>query len=421
MKRICGISLQKLSLLLVGLGMVIVAGCTQLQAIDSAAEDDQPAVEEVAKAPDNASQSAVEPAGQDEALAADVELLPAETPPFSTGGWTTDFSRRTVEWTEILSGGPPKDGIPAIDSPTFEPAQDARERIAEQEPVIVLEHNGEVKAYPLSILIWHEIVNDTVGGKPVAVTFCPLCNASIVFDSTFDGQVLDFGTTGRLRNSDLIMYDRQTETWWQQFTGEGIVGQYAGHQLQFLPSQVLSYGDFVENYEGGLILQNPPFQRQYGVNPYGGYDTSSPFLYRGEIDSRLSALERVVGVDIDGATMAYSFEDAATAGAINDEVANVPLVIFHKDGTASALDSSLIADGRDIGSVGVFSRQVGDRVLTFDDNGDGTFSDQETGSTWLINGRAVEGELAGTELESIISFDHFWFAWSAFFPETGLH
>lgn len=389
---------------------LFVAGCTtQLELLDA------PAAEEVTAAAD-AETDATEAETADEPA-----LLPPQDPPFGTNNWITDFSKRTVEWSEILSGGPPKDGIPSVDDPTFEPAADALERLNELEPVIVFEHENEAKAYPLSILIWHEIVNDEIAGKPVSVTFCPLCNASIVFDREFDGEILDFGTTGRLRNSDLIMYDRQTETWWQQFTGEGLIGEHAGRQLDFLPSQVLSFADFVDRHPNGLVLENPGFARQYGVNPYGGYDTSArPFLFSGEIDERLAALERVVGIDLDGNIMAYSFTDASDAGAINDEVAGTSLVVLHKDGTASALDSAIIENGRDVGSVGVFNRQVGDQTLTFVDNGDGTFSDEETGSTWLITGEAVDGDLAGTQLEQVLSFDHFWFAWSAFFPETGL-
>ena len=109
------------------------------------------------------------------------------------------------------------------------------------EPVIYLEINNESKIYPIRVLTWHEIVNDEVGGVPVSVTYCPLCNASIVFDRRFEDRILDFGTSGRLRKSDLIMYDRQTETWWQQFTGEGIVGELAGKKLKKIPALIISF------------------------------------------------------------------------------------------------------------------------------------------------------------------------------------
>ncbi len=343
-------------------------------------------------------------------------------PPFRTRGFSTDFSRRTVEWDSILSGGPPKDGIPAVDNPEFESIAAGDEWLEEVDPVILYSHGDVSRAYPLSILIWHEIVNDEVDGQPVSITFCPLCNASIAFDRNFDGQVLDFGTTGRLRNSDLIMYDRQTETWWQQFTGEGIVGKYAGEQLRFLTSQVLSWKDFKEAYPDGEVLARPNMPRNYGYNPYVGYDsTSRPFLFRGTPDSRLAPAERVLGLTTDIDAIAYPFTVLEEAGVVHDSFGGLELAIFHKAGLASALDSSLISQGRDIGTVAVYDRQVGDQLLTFSPNEDGSFSDAETGSTWDILGEAVAGPLAGEKLTPILHFDHFWFAWAAFFPETELY
>jgi Protein of unknown function (DUF3179) len=348
-------------------------------------------------------------------------LLPPKSPPFDTFGWQTDFSRRIVPWEQILSGGPPKDGIPAVDDPTFTDVAAASQYLSPRDPVILFTHNGEVRAYPLAILIWHEIVNDTVGGKPVTITFCPLCNASIVFDRTFDGRVLDFGTTGRLRNSDLIMYDRQTETWWQQFTGQGLIGRYAGERLTFLGSQVISFGDFAQEFPQGNVLQIPKIDRDYGRNPYVKYDSGEPFLYDGEVDGRLPATERVVEIEISGTVKAYSFSQLSTMQVINDAVAAQPLVIFHKLGTASALDEREISQGKDVGSAAVYSRRLGEQVLTFTAQGDGMFQDQETGSTWNLLGKATAGKLVGEQLTGVLAFDHFWFAWSAFYPETGLH
>lgn len=350
-------------------------------------------------------------------------LLPPDSPPFSTAEWSTDFTRRTIAWEDVISGGPPKDGIPAINDPTFETVAAAGGWLSDRDPVIVFEKDGDVRAYPLAILIWHEIVNDTVSGKPVAVTFCPLCNASIVFDRAFGGEVLDFGTTGKLRNSDLIMYDRQTETWWQQFTGQGLVGQYAGEQLDFLVSQVISFADFAAEFPDGRVLARPPVSRSYGANPYTGYDsTQRPFLFQREIDDRLPATERVAGVVLPGIVKAYPFTQVAAVGAINDEVGGTPLVILHKAGTASALDAGAISEGRDVGSVAVFDRRIdGDRTLNFVADGDGVYTDEETGSSWNILGEAVAGELSGKRLTQILAFDHFWFAWAAFHPETELY
>lgn len=139
--------------------------------------------------------------------------------------WTTDFGLHTVPYVEIRAGTPSRNNIPAIDDPKFTTTVLAGDWIKALEPVISLEINGEAKAYPLQILTWHEIVNDNLGGEPVLVTFCPLCNSALAFERTLNGIVHDFGVSGNLRNSDLIMWDRQTETWWQQFTGEGILGQ----------------------------------------------------------------------------------------------------------------------------------------------------------------------------------------------------
>jgi hypothetical protein len=166
----------------------------------------------------------------------------------------TDFTKHTVELSEIESGGPPKDGIPAIDRPHFAAIPMARAWLKPKEPVIVLRQGAKARAYPIQILMFHEIVNDTFEGVPVAVTFCPLCNASIVFDRRVAGSVLDFGTTGRLRLSDLVMYDRQSQSWWQQFTGKGIVGRYAGTELTRLPSEIVAFEDFAAAYPAGQVL-----------------------------------------------------------------------------------------------------------------------------------------------------------------------
>lgn len=349
-------------------------------------------------------------------------LQPSAPPPFSIIGWETDFTKRTVVWDEVLSGGPPKDGIPAIDQPTFESVAAAGERLGEKTPVIFFAHGSVTRAYPLEILIWHEIVNDVVDGLPVAVTFCPLCNASIVFERRVGDQTLDFGTTGKLRKSDLIMYDRQTESWWQQALGEAIVGEFTGIRLNFLASQVMSFGDFATEFPDGEVLAIPTgFSRSYGRNPYEGYDsTDRPFLYDGELDTRLPATERVVGVQVGDVARAYAFSDVAALGVVNDELVEQAVVIFFKGGVSSALDAALIDEGRDVGSTVVFDRRLENQVLTFEALENGAFQDTETGSTWNILGAALGGPLAGKQLDQVVAFDHFWFAWQAFYPETEL-
>lgn len=393
--------------LLAGLIVALLSGCT-------VASQDAPR-------PQAADQPTNAPTPSPSAPMASSDLLPSQSPPASLlrSEWRTDFTRRTVEWSEIRSGGPPKDGIPAIDAPTFESVEVASTWLSPRDPVIVFAVDDDVRAYPLAILIWHEIVNDVVGPTPVAVTYCPLCNASIVFDRRFADAVLDFGTTGLLRNSDLVMYDRQTESWWQQFTGQGIAGQWAGEQLTFLSSQVISFADFAAQFPDAQVLARPELARSYGANPYVSYDTSSrPFLFDGELDNRLAPTARVMGIAAPELQRAYPFRTIAEVGAIHDDFGDVPIVIWHKSGTASALDTRSIAEGRDVGSAAVFDRRIGDRVLTFSRQEDGTFTDEETGSKWNVLGFATEGELAGNRLAAMIAFDHLWFAWAAFYPDT---
>ena len=267
----------------------------------------------------------------------------------SQRGWKTDFSLHTVPYDEITSGGPARDGIPPIDRPVFATPEDVEEWLGEAEPVISFEINGDARAYPLQILVWHEIVNDLVGDVPVAVTFCPLCNTAIVFDRTLDGVVHDFGTSGKLRNSDLVMWDRQTESWWQQFTGEAIVGELAGKELTVLPASIISFADFrAARPDGRVLSRDTGFRRAYGQNPYAGYDRADnpPFLFDGELDGRLAAKDRVVDVSIDGVTAVFPFRTLEEERVVNYTVNNQDLVVFFKSGTVSALDKSSITGSR---------------------------------------------------------------------------
>jgi hypothetical protein len=297
--------------------------------------------------------------------------------------------------------------------------------LQENEPVAVVEIDGEVKAYPLQILIWHEIVNDFVGGIPVSVTFCPLCNTTLAFDRRFDGLVLDFGTTGNLRHSDMVMYDRQTETWWQQATGEGIVGEYAGQRLEFIGAPVVSWDTFKHQFHGGKVLSRdtgyPEYKSRYGRSPYAGYDKpgASPWaFFRRKPDNRLPAMERVVALELNDQTRAYPFETLREERVMHDLVGDREIVVLWAPGTASAVDNERIAEGRDVGASGVFDRRVAARALTFEPVEAGQFRDRETGSIWTILGRAVAGPLTGQRLSPIQHGNHFWFAWAVFRPDT---
>jgi hypothetical protein len=345
----------------------------------------------------------------------------AASVPFSTSGWKTDFSVHSVPLSEIMSGGPPKDGIPAIDDPKFVTVNEADRWLGDREPVIVFEHDGEVRGYPWQILIWHEIVNDEVGGLPVSVTYCPLCNTAIAFDRRLGDRVLDFGTTGKLRHSDLVMYDRQTETWWQQATGEGIIGELTGTTLTFLSAPTVSWSDFKTEYPAARVLsRDTGHGRPYGDSPYGGYDTGRPFLFRGSADERLPAMARVVVVKSGDAAVVYPVETLAEERAVNHEVDGTPVAVFYRAGTASAVDAERIGEGRDVGAAAAYLRTLDGRTLTFRADGDG-FRDQETGSRWTFFGEAVAGPLAGRRLEPAVHYIPFWFAWAAFAPDTPVY
>jgi len=337
-----------------------------------------------------------------------------------TAGWQTDWSQRTINLREVISGGPPRDGIPSIDEPVFVSLEEADALYDVREPVMALELEGEARAYPLQILIWHEIVNDVIADVPVAVTFCPLCNSALVFDSRVNGEVYQFGVSGLLRNSDLIMYDRTTESLWQQATGEGIVGVHAGDQLTVLPASIISYADFRAAYPQGLVLSpQTGHSRSYGLNPYTGYDsTAIPFLFNSaELDQRFPAMLRVVGFVSGDQAIAYRYDLLAELGVIHDTFNGEDLVIFHQPGTASALDSRQISEGRDVGATAVFNPNLDGQRLVFSVQ-DGLILDEQTGSQWNIAGQAVAGELDGAQLERLVSVDHFWFAWAAFYPDT---
>lgn len=345
-----------------------------------------------------------------------------ETVRFSTRFWEeTNFCKHSVPYGEIVSGGPPPDGIPSIDEPKFDSVAVADEWLGDEWPVMVLHADQQVKAYPLSILLYHEIVNDTVAEMPVAVTYCPLCNSALVFSRRLpDGSVAEFGTTGNLRNADLIMYDRKSQSWWQQLTGEAIVGRYTGSQLEILASQIVPWEKLKRTYADAQVLsRDTGYARDYGQNPYRGLDTRArPFLFGGNPDDRLPAMERIASASINDVSVAYPFSALRERPVINDEVGGVPIVIIWQPGTKSVLDSANVDAGRDVGSAAIFKRRVDDQVLTFEAAGEDRFGDQQTGSQWNLFGEAIQGPLEGTRLEQVVSGEHFWFAWAAFKPET---
>ncbi len=292
------------------------------------------------------------------APAFDAQKLQEKRPPVHwTAEFSTDFSKSTITFDEVTEGGPGKDGIRAIDNPQFVPLNAAYPlQIGPKEPVISFSHGGEARAYPLRILIRHEIVNDSIGGLPVAVTYCPLCDSAVVFDRRFDGRVLDFGTTGKLRHSDMVMYDRQTETWWQQFVGGGLIGQFAGRELTVLPSRVESIERFKARFPDGRILLPAVTRTGFYENPYENYDGRNrplPF-FTGDLPQDIEPMARVVAVG----EKAWSLRSLTRRGRIEDG----DLVLSWAAGQNSAVDQRDISKGRDIGNV-IVQRKTGGALV----------------------------------------------------------
>lgn len=339
--------------------------------------------------------------------------------------FATLWGIRIIDLDELAVGAP-RDAIPAIFNPTYLTIEQASERYEPQIPLVQVRIGGDARGFPLGILIWHEIVNDTINGRPVAITFCPLCNTAIAYERQVGERTLDFAVSGLLRNSDLVMYDRGTETLWQQSTGRAIVGNLVGARLAGLPATVVSFGQFRAAYPDGLIMSpDTGWFREYGQNPYTQYDRPEPrpFLFYGELDDRLPPKLRVVSIEAPGgAAYAYPWDFVSDQRVVYDTHDDARIVIFWTPGTVSALDRGMIAESADIGATAVYNRQLNGQLLSFEpneaDESGQTFRDLETNSTWDILGRATAGQLLGAQLTPVIASDHFWFAWRAFHPNT---
>ncbi|MEM6285597.1 MAG: DUF3179 domain-containing protein [Bacteroidota bacterium] len=350
-------------------------------------------------------------------------------------GFATNTAQRTIDLSELMSGGPPKDGIPSIDAPQFVSAEAASGWLAPQEPVILLEVGDEAKFYPLQILTWHEIANDTLGGRPVAVTFCPLCYSAVAFDRRVETggetRTLSLGVSGMLRFSDMVIYDRQTETLWQQFTGEALVGDLVGTTLEILPAQIVSFAQArAAHPEAPVLSRETGHARDYGRNPYAGYDDvgARPFAFRGPEDGRLPPMARVAAVEVETASgpafRAYPASVTRERRVVHDTLGGQRIVVFHADGATTALGAAQIAEAREVGTTGAFRPEAAvdgeTTALTFRyDNG--AFVDDQTGSRWRVTGEATAGPLAGAELAPVLHHDTFAFAWFAFRPETTVY
>ncbi|GJM37126.1 MAG: hypothetical protein DHS20C19_04930 [Acidimicrobiales bacterium] len=331
------------------------------------------------------------------------------------------FEPALIDLDRVLSGGPPPDGIPAIDEPLFQSAASV-DWLAAGEAVLAFELGDEARAYPIQIMTWHELVNDTVADVPVTISYCPLCNSALAYDRRLGDRILDFGTSGRLYNSSMVMYDRQTESLWTHYDGTSVAGVLVGAELETFPISTISWEDFREIHPDGLVLTRNTGHRarDYGTNPYGGYDNAEgrPFLYDGEFDDRLPPKERVVVVrDDDEPAVSIPLVDLIAAGVIEFEAHGRRLVAVNDRGTASPLDHRQIAEGYDQGASNVFLAELDGVPLDLERTDDG-FLDRTSGLTFDVLG----GDVAGSDarLTPIEHLDTFWFAIAAFEPDVSI-
>lgn len=346
----------------------------------------------------------------------------SKPPPPDFTGWATDTTQRVIDIEELVPGCPERDCIPPIDEPLFTSVADADGWLDARAPVAVVLAGEEARAYPLQILARHEIVNDVVGGRALAVTYCPLWNTAVAFDRVVDGQLLDFGVSGFLRHDNLVMWDRASESLWLQATGERLVGQGAGDVLTMVPVPVMSWSDFKTLApEGAVLSRETGASFDYDLQAYAGYDAEPGLwdrLLSGGAEGTLGPMDRVVAMGVGGAGVAVPFRALREARVIHTEIEAVDVVVLWAQGTATVLDQATVADSRDVGAAGAFRAEVDGRTLSFTPENDGRFRDDVTGSVWSVTGLAVAGPMAGARLESVTYTNAFWFGWSEFRPDT---
>jgi hypothetical protein len=336
----------------------------------------------------------------------------------TAGGNTNSAASATAEEKEksivpldqIVGGGPPPDGIPSIDNPKFISVQEASKFLEDSELVLGLNINGDIRAYPLQILVWHEIVNDEIGSIPVAVTYCPLCFTNQVFNRTIDDgqEVVEFGTSGKLYNSNLVMYDRTSKSLWSQAMAEGIVGKYAGTKLERVPFDVAYWKEWKQLYPDSKILsRDTGSNRPYGVDPYGDYYTNSDVLFPiSNRDDRLGLKEIVVGFENKGQYKAYKLQEIEDNKVINDQVNGKSITLFSSyPFMIRAYDP--IAQGQTL-------------EFTYNPKSK-NFLDEQTGSEWNFEGKAISGQMKGKQLTRLPFDEGFWFEWVAFHPKTEIY
>lgn len=323
-------------------------------------------------------------------------------------GTTADGTRYTVHPSTLRQGCPAgMDCIPSIDDPQFQTAAQAT-WLSPEDRVIGVEIDGEARAYPLRILTVHEVVNDRLAGRPIAVTYCPLCRSGLVFSRRVRGGTLTFGVSGKLLEANLVLYDRGTETYWSQIRGEAIVGPLVPTTLTLLPSTITTWADWQRGHPDTLVLSRDTGvypKATYASDPYAGYANSSRVGFGvGPVDDRLPPKALVYGVTVGGASVAYPEETVRPADVINHAVGGVPVLV--------------VEDPRD-GGVTAFVRRVDNETLTFH-AGDDALVDGH-GHRWSYDGEALEGSHEGEHLDRLQPRGFYWFAWSKFHPETGVY
>ena len=314
----------------------------------------------------------------------------------------TNGIKHIIPLDKIKSGGPPKDGIPSIDNPVFAKAEDSQ-FMSDSDTVIGLEIDGDAKAYPLFILVWHEIVNDKVGGIPVSVTYCPLCYTNQVFERVVNEQEVEFGTSGKLYNSNLLMYDRLTESYWSQALGIAVKGELTGYQLNLIPFDVITWGDWKKLYPDTLVLTTDTGHiRSYATDPYGDYYTEPRIIFPVDHnDDRIHPKEIIIGFSHENIHKAYKQNDIESLVVINDSIGNLPVLL-----------TSLFSENSR-----AFERTVDGQVLDFQFI-DGKIIDVQTKSEWNYDGLSISGINEGKQLKRMPIEPGFWFEWVAFHPET---
>jgi hypothetical protein len=306
----------------------------------------------------------------------------------------------------VVSGGPGKDGIPSIDRPHFVPASQAR-FLRGEDVVFGIAAAGDVRAYPQLILVWHEIVNDAISGRPVSVTYCPLTGSVVAFHGRARGRPLEFGTTGNLVNSNLLMYDRVSDSEWPQLLGQAISGSQKGAPLEETPLVWTTWHRWRRTHPDTRVLSTKTgFSRSYGDDPYGSYTPLGGYYQGGgpifpvlEESARFDAKEVVVGVKAGEARLAVLKRRIRESRVLPLQAGSTPLVALWD---------------RELDTARVFTARAGGRTLRFEEGE----SRDATGSAWSAAGRATEGPLAGTQLRPATFLDAMWFAWYAFYPDT---